>query len=133
MFALEIWPAHYVLEAQRLFFNRKLNNLYLSHLLLPVALYAELSLLLEPSLLVAFYGYTIYANDYTPLACVISFVTLLIFYQIKTDTKARFHKNIICLAPVAWVLFYVIGLVELKALVKSIKRLIKKQELKWQS
>lgn len=121
------------LKHKDMFFNRKLNNPYLSYLLLPVALYAELSLLLEPLLLVAFYGYTIYANDYVPLACVISFVTLLILYQIKTDTKASFHKNIICLAPIAWVLFYVIDLVELKALLKSIKRLIKKQELKWQS
>lgn len=121
------------LRHKDMFFNRRLNNPYLSHLLLPVALYAELSLLLEPVLLAIFYGYTIYANDYLPLAGIITFVTFMVLYQIKTDSKANFHKNIICLAPVAWVLFYVIDLIELQALVRSIKRLIKRQELKWQS
>ena len=121
------------LEHKDMFFNRKLKNPYLSHLLLPVALYGELSLLLEPLLLVVFYGYTVYCNDYLPLACIITAVTLLVLYQIKTDSKSNFHKNIICLAPIAWVLFYVIDFIELKALIKSVKRLIKKQELKWQS
>jgi len=121
------------LKHKDMFFNRKLNNPYLSHLLLPVALYAELSLLLEPLLLIIFYGYSIYANDYLPLACIITFVTVMILYQIKTDKKSDFHKNILCLAPVAWVLFYIIDMIELKALIKSIKRLVRKQELKWQS
>lgn len=116
-----------------MFFNRRLNNPYLSYLLLPVALYAELSLLLEPLLLAIFYGYTFYTNDYLPLAGIIIFITCMITYQIRTDSKRAFHKNIICLAPVAWILFYIIDFIELKALVQSIKRLIKRQELQWQS
>ena len=116
-----------------MFFNRKLNNPYLSYLLLPVALYAELSLLLEPLLLAIFYGYTFYTNDYLPLAGIIIFITFMVSYQIRIDSKASFHKNIICLAPVAWILFYIIDFIELKALVQSIKRLIKRQELQWQS
>lgn len=116
-----------------LFFNRKLGNPYLTFLLLPVAIFAEFSLLLQPVFLTIFYGYTIYANDYLPLALMIAYTTCLIGIQIWTDPKAKFHLNILALAPVTWLLFYVVDLVEFQALVRSLKRLIKRQQLEWQS
>ncbi len=121
------------IKHRALFFNRKLGKPYLTFLLLPVAIYAELCLLFEAFLLAIFYGYTIYTNDYLPLACVIAFTSILICAQILFDSKARFHRNILCLAPVAWIVFYVIDAVELQALYRSLKRLIKRQELEWQS
>lgn len=116
-----------------IFFNLKLGNPYLTFLILPIALYAELSLLLEAFLLVVFYSYTIYTNDYLPLACVIIFMCTLVCLQITFDSKASFHRNILCLAPVAWIVFYVIDIVELQALLRSLKRLLKRQSLEWQS
>lgn len=121
------------IKHRSLFFNGRLGKPYLTFLLLPVALYAELSLLFEAFLLVVFYGYTVYTSDYLLLACVIGFTSTLVLLQILFDSKARFHRNILCLAPVAWVLFYVIDAVELQALYRSLKRLFKRQELEWQS
>jgi len=117
-----------------LFFNpSKSYNPYLTFLILPVALYVELILLLEPILLTIFYVYTILANDYWPLALMISFTASIIWMQILCDSKPKFHSNLILLAPVAWVIFYVIDLVEFQALCRSLNRLIKKEELEWQS
>jgi poly-beta-1,6-N-acetyl-D-glucosamine synthase len=121
------------IKHRKLFFNRKVGNPYLSFLILPIAVYADIALLFEAFLLAAFYGYTIFTNDYLPLACVIVFVSSLVCLQIACDSKARFHRNIICLAPIAWVLFYVIDAVEVQALFRSLKRLIKRQSIEWQS
>jgi hypothetical protein len=117
-----------------LFFNpSKSYNPYLTFLILPVALYVELILLLEPILLTVFYAYTILANDYWPLALMISFSATIIWMQILCDSKPNFHRNLILLAPVAWIVFYVVDLVEFQALCRSINRLAKKQNLEWQS
>lgn len=121
------------IKHRKLFFNLKLGKPYLSFLILPIAVYAELSLLLEIFILAIFYGYTFYTNDYFPLACIIVFMTTLVCFQIAFDSKARFHKNILFLAPVAWLAFYIIDAVEFQALYRSLKRLTKRQKLEWQS
>ncbi len=121
------------IKHKKLFFNLRLGNPYLTCLILPVAVYAELTLLLEGFLLAIFYGYTIYTNDYLPLACVILFTTTLVCFQIAFDSKARFHRNIIFLAPIAWVAFYLIDMVEFQALCRSLKKLAKRQKLEWQA
>lgn len=121
------------IKHKKLFFNLKLGNPYLTFLILPIAVYAELSLLLEAFLLTAFYGYTFYTNDYFALACIIIFMATLVCFQIMFDSKTGFHKNIFFLAPIAWVAFYIIDAVELQALYRSLKKLIKRQKPKWQS
>jgi biofilm PGA synthesis N-glycosyltransferase PgaC len=121
------------IKHKKLFFNLKLGKPYLTCLILPIAVYAEISLLLEGFLLAIFYSYTIYTNDYLPLACVIVFITTLVCFQITFDSKARFHRNILFLAPIAWIVFYLIDVVELQALYRSLKKLAKRQKLEWQS
>ena len=121
------------IKHRKLFFNLKLGKPYLTLLILPIAVYAELSLLLEIFILAIFYSYTFYTNDYLPLACVIVFMTTLVCFQIAFDSKARFHKNILFLAPVAWLAFYIIDAVEFQALYRSLKKLTKRQKLEWQS
>lgn len=115
-----------------LFFNTRINNPYLTFLILPIAVYAELALLFEAFLLAIFYSYTIYTQDYLPLVFVIVLMTVVVTLIISFDSKARFHRNIICLAPVAWVVFYIIDAVELQALFRSLKRLAKHQDIEWQ-
>lgn len=121
------------IKHRKLFFNLKLGKPYLTFLILPIAVYAELSLLLEIFILTIFYGYTFYTNDYLPLACVIVFMAILVCFQITFDSKAHFHKNILFLAPVAWLAFYIIDAVEFQALYRSLKRLTRRQKLEWQS
>lgn len=122
------------IKHKALFFSaEKRHNPYLTFLLLPLAVYAELALLSEPLLLTIFYGYTIYTNDYLPLMLFITFISLVIALQIAFDPMSRFHRNLLMLAPVAWIIFYIIDVVEFQALCRSLKRLFKCEELKWQT
>ncbi len=122
----------FIKHRKAFFSSDKKHNPYLTFLLLPLAAYSELTLLLEGPLLAIFYGYTIVANDYFPLAFVIVFMTCLITLQILTDPKARHHLNILPLAPVAWIVFYIIDVVEFQALCRSLRKLFKRENLKWQ-
>ncbi|MBV1910605.1 MAG: glycosyltransferase family 2 protein [Kangiellaceae bacterium] len=105
---------------------------YLTVLLLPLAVYAEVALLLEGFMLTVFYSYTILASDYYPLAFAIVFMGALITLQILFDREKRFHINLLALAPVAWIIFYVIDIIEFQALIRSIKRVFTKETLQWQ-
>lgn len=116
-----------------LFFSLKSkHNPYLTLMLLPMAIYAECLLLLEFFMLAAFFTYTVLTNDYMPLATVIAILTCVVLIQIQVDATKRFHLNLILLAPVAWLVFYVMDMVEFQALVRSLKRFILRRELKWQ-
>ncbi|TSC62333.1 MAG: family 2 glycosyl transferase [Parcubacteria group bacterium Gr01-1014_48] len=118
---------------RRLFFSsQKQHNFYLSFFILPIALFAEILLFFEGILLLAFYTYTFYTNDFAPLAFVILLLTGVICLQISTDRNARFHRNLFLLAPIAWLLFYFMDLVEYQALIRSIRRLHTKEKLSWQ-
>jgi cellulose synthase/poly-beta-1,6-N-acetylglucosamine synthase-like glycosyltransferase len=118
----------------RLFFNpSKQYNPYLTFLVLPIAVYLDLILLLEPFILGAFYGYTFYTNHYIPLLMMIGVTTSIISLQVLFDPQKRFHHNLLILAPIAWLLFYVIDLVQFQALCRSIYRLLSKEKLKWQT
>ena len=121
------------IKHRKLFFScNKKQNVYLTFLLLPVAVYAELALLFEAVLLTIFYGYTIYTSDYLPLAILIVFISSVIALQIAFDPMSRFHRNLLVLAPVAWIVFYIIDVVEFQALCRSLKRLFKREQLTWQ-
>jgi len=118
---------------RKMFFNAsKRYNPYLTFLLLPVAVYAEIVLLFEAVLITACYAYTFYTNDYLPLAYMIVFLTSMITLQIMCDSQRRFQANLLVLAPVAWLVFYLVDIVEFQALYRSLKRLIKREELQWQ-
>lgn len=119
------------LKYRRLFFSAR-HNPYLSFLLLPTALYAEILLLAETVLLATFILYTFCTSDYMPLAFVTAFLTAVVATQIALDPLRRFHRNLYWLAPVAWLVFYAIDLIELQALVRSIRRLVLRRELQWQ-
>jgi len=122
------------IKHRSLFFSlSKKHHPYLTCLVLPVAIYAELALFLEALLLTVFYGYTIYTGDYMPLAFMISFISAVITLQILFDPKMKFHSNLLMLAPVAWLMLYVIDLVEFQALCRSMHRLIKRENLEWQT
>jgi hypothetical protein len=122
------------LKHRKLFFSvRPEHNPYLTFLVLPIAVYAELLLLTEVVMLGAFFLYTIVTSDYMPLACVIGLLTTVVCTQILVDPKVRFHRNLLGLAPAAWLLFYIVDMIEFQALLRSLKRLITQTELKWQS
>ncbi|MFT5712325.1 MAG: biofilm PGA synthesis N-glycosyltransferase PgaC [Kangiellaceae bacterium] len=121
------------IKHRHLFFScSKKHSPYLTFMLLPLAVYAELTLLFEALLLAVFYGYTFYTQDYIPLVFVIGFISTVIIIQIVVDSKTRFHSNLLILAPVAWIIFYIIDAVEFQALVRSLIRLKNKENVQWQ-
>lgn len=118
---------------RKLFFSlRPGHRFYLSFLILPIALFAELLLFFEGLLLAIFFTYTFYTNDFVPLAFVIVLLSGVIWIQILSDPNMRHHRNLLLVAPVAWLLFYFMDIVEYQALVRSLKRLITRKELVWQ-
>lgn len=121
------------IKHRNLFFSlRPQHNPYLTFLVLPIAVYAELLLLTEAVMLGAFFLYTIFTNDYMPLVFVIGLLTAVVGTQVLIDPKMKFHRNLLLLAPAAWLLFYAVDMVEFQALVRSLKRLATREELKWQ-
>jgi poly-beta-1,6-N-acetyl-D-glucosamine synthase len=121
------------IKHKSLFFScQKQHNRYFTCFLMPLAIYAEIVLLFEGALLLAFYGFTIYANAYLPLAIMISLMSALVVVQVLIDRKSNFHRNLLFLAPVAWLVFYVIDAVELQALYRSLKRVVKREKIEWQ-
>ncbi len=122
-----------LLKFKHLFFStQRQHNKYLTWLILPIAVYAEFVLLIELVIVSLFFFYTFYCNDYLPIIIMISFMTSLIAIQIACDSKRKFHANLLILAPIAWLLFYLVDVVEFQALYRSLKRLLKKQHLQWQ-
>ena len=124
---------HTFYKYRRLFFSTdRKHNFYLSFFILPLALFAEVLLFFEGILLVLFYLYTFYTNDFVPLALVILLLAGVVCMQILTDRNRRYHRNLLALAPIAWILFYFMDVVEYQALMRSIQRLMTKEKLLWQ-
>lgn len=121
------------IKHRKLFFSvRQAHNPYLTFLLLPMAVYAEFLLLIEVFMLASFFIYTVYTTDYAPLAFVVALLAAVFGVQVLADPKRRFHRNLVLIAPVTWLVFYAMDMIELQALFRSLKRLVTRQELKWQ-
>jgi cellulose synthase/poly-beta-1,6-N-acetylglucosamine synthase-like glycosyltransferase len=121
------------IKYRKLFFSRQPeHNPYLTWFILPIAVYAELLLLIEAAMLLIFFFYTIRTSDYMPLIFTVILLTIIISIQILTDPKTRNHRNLLLLAPAAWLLFYAIDMIEFQALIRSIKRLVTRKEIQWQ-
>lgn len=122
------------IKHRKLFFNsRQTRNNYLSWLLLPTALYAELLLLLELPLLSLFFTYVIYTGDYVTLSLSILVISALVSFQTSCDYQPRFHLRMLCYAPIAWLIWYIVDAVEFQALIRSLKRLKRNETLQWQT
>lgn len=108
------------------------QSVFLSFVILPVALLAEILLLLEILSLPLFYYYTFAARDFTPLAYTVIALSLIIFLQILFDFKKKDNIKILVWVPVAWLTFYFIDFVEYVALANCIVRIIKNKKVSWQ-
>lgn len=118
---------------KNLFFSTKReHSAFLTWLVLPIALFSESVLFLEPALIVAFYGYVLYAHDFLALILSVSVICFVVVLQVLTDTKRRENINLLPLAPIAWCLFYVIDFIEYQALLRSLWKLAKGQQVVWQ-
>jgi cellulose synthase/poly-beta-1,6-N-acetylglucosamine synthase-like glycosyltransferase len=108
------------------------HSRYLSLLVLPAALYGEMLLLLWPALLPLCLAYSIIVRDLMLLTAFITAMTLLVWMQIAIDPQRRRHRNLVPLAPVAWLMFCWLDLIECQALVRSLARLATGRSVRWQ-
>lgn len=115
-----------------MFYNPWLGNAYLSFLLLPIAVLSELMLLLAPLTLTFFIIFTVLTHNYLPVAVMAFGLMLLLITQVMLDSKSKFHSNLLIMAPIAWIAFYIIDVVEFGALCQSLKKLVKRQKVEWQ-
>lgn len=121
------------LKHRELFFSLKRGHrFYLTCIVLPIALFSELLLFFEWFLVGTFYLYTFYTNDYDALFFVLVFLASVVVLQVLVDPLFRHHRNVLWLAPGAWLLFYFIDMIEYQALLRSIKRLYTGTGLTWQ-
>lgn len=104
----------------------------LTLLMLPIALIGEALFLLEVPLLVLLYHYMITEGDYLPLLINVCIAAVVITWQVLTDPKRRDNLNLLVLAPVAWLVFYLADAVEIQALVRSLWCIARKRDVTWQ-
>jgi poly-beta-1,6-N-acetyl-D-glucosamine synthase len=108
------------------------HNKYLSFVVLPIAMYAEVLLFFHIALLSIFYVHTFHTHDCRAIAVVAALLLLVVCVQVGSDRNTRYHRNLLLLAPVAWLLVYVMDAVEYQSLVRSVRRLATGRPPSWQ-
>lgn len=123
-------------ENHKIFFSlKKHHNKLLCWIILPLAYFGEIQLSLELLFVVFLYIYSYLINDFSSFISGIVVVSSMFFVQMFFDDKNNKNsKNIsfYILAPIGWLLFYIVTYIEFNALIKSLWGLIRKKELKWQ-
>lgn len=117
---------------RRLFFRTQKGNKFLTLFVLPIALFAEILLLLEPIFLALFYTYAFFTGNISNLIISIFIFAALVSVQIMIEEKKYRKYYLILWSPVAWLLFYLLDFVEYNALIRSLWSIITKRKIEWQ-
>ncbi len=116
-----------------LFFStEKKHNKILTWILLPLAIFGELQLFLEPWFVVFLFIYSYLAHDFSSFISGIAMVSTMFLIQFLFEEDFRTLARFYLLSPIGWLLFYVSTIVEYVALIKSIWNNLKKHEIAWQ-
>lgn len=116
-----------------MFFSvRSHHNKLLTMLLLPLALFAEVQLFFEFWFLMYLYFLSFITSDYSSFLSGIIVVSSMFIVQMLFDEKKTRTLSFIFLAPIAWLLFYVMTYVETSALLQSVWGFFRKKEVVWQ-
>lgn len=118
--------------AHMFFSLRHPHNKILTTIMLPLALFAELQLLLEFWFLSYLYVFAVITSDYSSFISGVIVVSSMFFVQMIFDEKKTRNIGFFLLAPIAWLLFYLMTYVETSALIQSIWGFIRKREVIWQ-
>ena len=121
------------IEHGDLFFSTKRkHNKFLSWVVLPFAVFGDTTLFLEIPFITFLLVYAFLSSDFTPFAAAILIVSLVFFVRSFTRDSKYDHKHAYLIAPIAWIMFYVVMAVEVNALVKSLWGLLRNKEVVWQ-
>jgi len=117
-------------EHRRLFFSLDpRHNKLLCWVILPLTIFSELQLGLEPLFLFVLYLFSFASGDFSAFLSGVVVVSLMFAVQ-AADSKEG--NGYLWLAPIGWLLFYLCTFVEAYSLFKSIWMMIRKKEVKWQ-
>lgn len=118
-------------EHRRLFFSLDpRHNKVLSWLVLPLALFSEAQLALEPLFLAVLYVFSFLSGDFSAFLSGVAVVSLMFLIQ-AWDSQEQGNGSL-WLAPIGWLLFYLCSFVECYALMKSLWMMVRRKELRWQ-
>lgn len=122
------------IQYKKLFFStRKKHNKFLSWFVLPFAVLGDTELLFELPFIVFLYITSFITGDYSAFLAALIIVTLVFFVQVFTPDRKYNKTNAYILAPIGWLMFYLVTLIELNALGKSLYSLYSNKAIKWQS
>lgn len=111
---------------------KKKHNKILCWIILPLAYFGEVQLFMELFFVAFLYFYSFLINDFSSFISGVIVVSSMFFVQMFFDDKQNNKLSFYLLAPIGWLLFYIVTYVEFNALIKSLWGLFRKKELKWQ-
>ncbi len=117
---------------QMFFSLNPIHNKILCWIILPLAYFGELQLFLELFFVGFLYVYSFLIHDFSSFVSGIIVVSSMFFVQIFFDDNRSRKLSFYFLAPIGWLLFYIVTYVEFIALIKSVLGLLTKKELTWQ-
>jgi cellulose synthase/poly-beta-1,6-N-acetylglucosamine synthase-like glycosyltransferase len=116
-----------------LFFSpRRQHNKILTWLILPLAIFGEIQLFLEPLFLLFLYVYSWFVRDFSSFLSGVIVVSSMFFVQVWFDDRKQHNTLFYLMAPIGWMLFYQTTFVEFMALIKASYGFIRGKEMSWQ-
>lgn len=120
------------LKHRDLFFSsKKGHNRFLTWFILPFTIFGDMQIILEIPFIVFLLVVAFYTHNFTPFIATLSIITFVFYIQSLSERK-KGAVNPYLLAPIAWLLFYLITLIEINALYSSLRDLFAKREAVWQ-
>lgn len=121
------------IKHRELFFSTdKKHNRFLTHYLLPITLFYEIELLFEPLFTVFGFYYVATTGRLKPIFLWIIFTGAIYIYTFLFGSKKNSKKALI-FTPAYFFLSYVLTYVEVYAMYTSVKMILKKEEIVWQT
>lgn len=123
------------LQYRRMFFSvDKGHNRALSWFVLPLSLFAEVQLLLEPIGATLLITYSVVSGEFVSLALSMLFVGISYFVLavFGSDLSLKERLRLLLLWPITWPLFYMVVWIEFHALLRSSHMVLRGDNLEWQ-
>jgi biofilm PGA synthesis N-glycosyltransferase PgaC len=118
-------------EHRKLFFSTdERHNKLLTWFVLPFAIFGDTQLFFEIIFLCFLYVYSFLTHDFSSFVSGIIVVSSMFCIQIFDDKNL--DRVTYLLAPIGWLLFYITTFVEYRALIKSMQKMMMREQVHWQ-
>ncbi len=121
------------LRHRHLFFSRKQHHKkVLTYFTLPFALITDLQLLLEPFFFTFLIYYALTTDNYFLIVNSILVVAFIFLIKVVFSKQGTEKARLFFIAPVVWLIYYIVTLVEFIAFVQVFARLMIRKKVTWQ-